>query len=264
MDERLGGLELGDNIETLFKVQTPLTPAPSKFGYVGVLLRNKLTDRIQCHICGKWFRFLAPHLKIAHQSSTVEYRKEFSLPINFPLCSRKFSKKRSENIRCSKDHMIMMQKKLAEMRKNGFQRAINKKHKKGLKYYYNTEAHKNKNGFCDEQIRSRYLIVCETLGHEPSHYELRIEDNSLAKKIQYKYKNYSIFRKKFGYSKPAMRTTLMYTDESLIAVLRAYYKKYGRVPVAKSFYARSPSITAFRNHFGSWSRALQSAGFIKK
>jgi len=31
-DARIAGLELGENIETMFKVEPPLTPAPSTCG----------------------------------------------------------------------------------------------------------------------------------------------------------------------------------------------------------------------------------------
>jgi len=48
------------------------------FGEHGCLASDG--EKIQCHVCGKWFRSLAPmHLERKHQMSADEYRKEFGL-----------------------------------------------------------------------------------------------------------------------------------------------------------------------------------------
>jgi len=45
------------------------------FGERGVLATDG--EKIQCHICGKWFRAIGPHAAQKHAMSADEYREEF-------------------------------------------------------------------------------------------------------------------------------------------------------------------------------------------
>lgn len=127
-DERLNGLELGDHIETIFKVEPPLTPSKTEFGYIGVILRDTIEDKIQCHLCGKWFNTLVQHLNKTHKIKCDQYKKEFSLPPNFPLVNREISRKASEN--ASKPENL---KRLEEIREH---QKTNSKSKKRQRQYY--------------------------------------------------------------------------------------------------------------------------------
>ncbi|MEK7140488.1 MAG: hypothetical protein AAB815_01760, partial [Patescibacteria group bacterium] len=152
-----------EEIETLFKVEPPLTTLPPPgvgadgkeyggFGYLGVLLRNKKTDRLQCHICRKWFLFLATHL-LKHKIKPVDYRIRFQLPLSFPLCGLKIS-------RHGKDQALKW------FFKNGKHISKGKRFKKGHKlvglhkrshkYASTNMAWKNMHGTCDEQLNKRY------------------------------------------------------------------------------------------------------------
>lgn len=254
-DERLGGLELGNNIETLFKVEPPLTVAPSNYGYIGVLLRNRETDKIQCHICGEWFKSVGSHSARKHKINSYEYRKTFSLPLCFPLCSRKLSGRKSE----------IILERMANGYKPGFKnrKKFYKKQKYNTFYGTNTEAYKNKRGLCNAQIDSRYLILCEELGKELSSHDLFKYDPALLDIIVVRYGKFSNFKKEKGYVPCNMNTQTRYTDEKLIGILRNFYIKNGKIPRVKHD-IEHPSNKTFYAHFGSWSRALQAAGFIKK
>ena len=46
-------------------------------GEIGVLAEDG--ERVQCHICGKWFKFLDPHLRKAHVVSSADYKSTFGL-----------------------------------------------------------------------------------------------------------------------------------------------------------------------------------------
>ena len=61
-------------------------------------------DKIQCLLCGKWFKRLHTHLKMIHGISSDEYREMYSLPWKHGLCGKEYSlkfrkimKKRREN-----------------------------------------------------------------------------------------------------------------------------------------------------------------------
>lgn len=54
--------------------------------------------KIQCHICGKWYRGLATHIRV-HGLTADEYREEFSLNRSQPLCSPDISDGLADRLR---------------------------------------------------------------------------------------------------------------------------------------------------------------------
>lgn len=61
------------------------------FGQLGVLAVDELEDKVQCHVCGRWYRFLATHVRRAHQVSADEYREAFELAAGHGLVSPGFA-----------------------------------------------------------------------------------------------------------------------------------------------------------------------------
>ena len=49
------------------------------FHPVGEMLVDHDEDRVCCGICGRWFRGLATHVRLAHDTSADEYRAQFGL-----------------------------------------------------------------------------------------------------------------------------------------------------------------------------------------
>lgn len=49
------------------------------YGEVGILAYDEIEDKVQCHICGKWFRGLNTHVLRTHGWSGDDYREEFGL-----------------------------------------------------------------------------------------------------------------------------------------------------------------------------------------
>lgn len=64
---------------------TPHTVAPYLLSVRGVLFDDG--QRVQCHLCGLWFRSLSKHVQSSHQVSGEQYRKEFGLPAEQSLTS---------------------------------------------------------------------------------------------------------------------------------------------------------------------------------
>lgn len=50
-----------------------------KHGQLGVLSYDAIEDKVQCHICGKWFRGLNNHVFRTHGWAADDYREEFGL-----------------------------------------------------------------------------------------------------------------------------------------------------------------------------------------
>ena len=48
-------------------------------GQLGVLAYDVVEDKIQCHLCGKWFRGLNTHVRVSHGWTLEDYREEFGL-----------------------------------------------------------------------------------------------------------------------------------------------------------------------------------------
>lgn len=61
-------------------------------GALAVLAYDRDEDRVQCHLCGEWFRLLgSSHLRRTHGWTLGEYREAFHLPVKVATCSRDLS-----------------------------------------------------------------------------------------------------------------------------------------------------------------------------
>lgn len=247
-----------NNVETLFKCEPPLEKLENGHGYDGVLLRNKLTDTIQCHICGKWFSSLSHHVIFKHKISTDAYRDQYKLPYNFPLVSRSISKAHSDNANS--------QKSLENLAKHRNPDAARKyspmRNKERWSYIYKRLANDNKVGACPEQLRQRYMLVSDFVGRNPTYRDLLKHDMRIVKVIKTRYKTLNLFRQQNGFDviKPN-RTNAGISDEACINALRSFYKENKRVPTSRDFRSGKPTTKTFLDHFGSWNRSLLMAGF---
>jgi predicted nucleic acid-binding Zn-ribbon protein len=62
------------------------------FGQLAELAYDPDEDRVQCHLCGDWFRLLgSSHLRRTHGWTLAEYRETFHLPAKLATCSRDLS-----------------------------------------------------------------------------------------------------------------------------------------------------------------------------
>ncbi len=62
------------------------------FGALGKIAYDPDEDRVQCHLCGRWFRHLGgSHLGRTHGWTLAQYRDAFRLPLGAPLCARSLS-----------------------------------------------------------------------------------------------------------------------------------------------------------------------------
>lgn len=254
MSNRLNGFELEDNVETMFKVEPPLTPSKSEFGYVGVLLRDRNEDKIQCHLCGGWFTSLAKHVNMKHELSCAKYKEEFSLPPNFPLISFGLSERFARNAINNKQI-----KRLEKSRKHYKATEFSKRKQKD---YYKTEAYLNSKGLCKKQMLTRYLAVADIVGRDPSAKELREHDPNLLYAIFRRFNNsLNKFRESYGLMTRGEKYKIMEESE-IIGAIRDFVKKHHKVPSSKDFVKGSPNYSTIVKKFGSFRRALAVSGVI--
>jgi len=87
---------LPEHIKPIQKTMPPYLPVMAGYyGYQGVVLHDTLLDRIQCHICGKWFKCLSAHLRL-HDIDHITYKDRFGLYRSEPLARLKTLKVWSE------------------------------------------------------------------------------------------------------------------------------------------------------------------------
>src|SRR2546430_4055715 len=65
-------------------------------GEPGVLAVEPDGGRVQCHACGRWFRFLASHVTQIHRLTADEYRAVFGLRTRTGLMSPAMKERRRE------------------------------------------------------------------------------------------------------------------------------------------------------------------------
>ncbi len=57
-------------------------------GQLGEIAYDPDEDRVQCHLCGEWFRKIGgTHLRVRHSWTLAEYRDAFRLPAGLPSCT---------------------------------------------------------------------------------------------------------------------------------------------------------------------------------
>jgi hypothetical protein len=70
----------------------PLDEETPVFARLGELSYDPDEDRVQCHLCGGWFRLVGgTHLTRTHGWTLAEYREAFHLAATMPTCSRGLS-----------------------------------------------------------------------------------------------------------------------------------------------------------------------------
>lgn len=258
----MNDLYLPEQVETLFKCEPPIEKLIGAHGFMGVLLRDKNEDKLQCHECGKWFGALNLHVERKHKIACDSYRDKYGLPFKFPLVSRKISEAHSKNALSPKNL-----ENLEKFRKPGEAwKHSPMSNKRRWRYIYKRAANDNMVGACPEQLLRRYLMVSDTVGRNPTYRDILAHDCSMAKLIKTRYGTLNKFRKRNGFEvTKANRPQNGYTDDYCLSALRSFHLKTGRVPKASDF--RSGQDISQRTliiKFGSWNRALLMAGFIKK
>ncbi len=223
------------------------------FGYQGVLMHDDNEDKVQCHICGKWFDNLGKHTR-SHDMTPDDYRMKVGLSLRTGLCSQKISARRSEVAK--KTYKTVGPKMIRASRKVRTRRSV-----KRAKYHRQNPSSsmqfKNGRGLCDLQMRARYAVVKSMAGREPTSGDLIRHDRKLYGVICQRY-GLNPWRKMVGAKILNRNEYRMVPDVDLIAKLRKFAHAHGCRPRPSDFVGKNHCI--FYRRFGSWSNALRMAG----
>lgn len=242
-------------IRPLYKAHEPFMEVPTGHGFQGVIMYDDKEDKIQCHLCGKWFAFLTPHLNREHRKTADDYRLAFGLPMRIGLCGAAVSRQRSVNAR----HLIAENKGFSasagKLSKN-FHKKRRYKRKPGSLH----AASVNRVGLCLLQMKARYEVVAHTVGHYPTKAEIKQYDPRLERAMVRRHGGLNGFRKVHGlplrYKRPVIHTEIV-----IAAFLRNLSRELQRKPRSVDILpGEAVSRQTIYNKFGSWEAALQYAG----
>jgi hypothetical protein len=177
----------GENVIPLKKAVEPFMSADG-YGYQGIILYDVIEDKIQCHLCGNWYKQItADHLFHKHGiENTREYKKMFGLYMSTPLESIGSRKLRSD--KSKKTWITAPESRKAQCRKLGSTKGgMPKGRTKPAEF-------KNGKGICDAQLKDRALNLQSKLGRE---IKLR-DDNALGCALRRRYGSFEEAKKILG------------------------------------------------------------------
>lgn len=243
-------------IRPMFDAKAPFVKSKGEFGYSGVIEYDEEDDTIRCHECGKWFQYLGPHLRAIHKTTAAAHKMKFGLNLNMPLCGKKTSEQR----RLQMTEQIMI---------SGWNlshgRTIKKKDRKKRQHGTKTEASKNRYGLCELQMKTRYEMVKQKVGHQPTTGEIKIHDHALLSAIERRFETLNKFRVSVGDRQMTAQEHSMLDESELLNSLIRWKDENGRNPRASDFKEAKngfPQYTTIWGRFGSWSNALSLAGLV--
>jgi hypothetical protein len=148
---------------TLYNYKEPFTKYEGGHGYLGVLLFDGKTDKVQCHLCGAWENYLPYHLHREHNMSAGAYKLKVGLNKGSALLSEGAREKL-----IAKNHGI----RLKNLRKGTKKTEKTKRKISKTVSEYRME-YRNTVGTCPEQLKERLRVVARKLGRTPTNKEIR-------------------------------------------------------------------------------------------
>ncbi len=239
---------------TFYDYKEPFTKFKEGFGYIGVLLHDTESGKIQCHFCGEWLTALPAHLHYKHDIKSRAYKEKVGLLHTTALISEK-----TRESMINKDHTNALRALTFAREKNARNRT-----KINRKYSTTSAEFKNKNGTCPEQLLQRIRDKAKELGRTPTNVEVKGVKTILAT-----YGTWNNATKLAGLKVRKMGVNVnhaqvgegeRHTDEYYLEMIRTFYATHGRLPgwsdVKRKMF---PSTSMFARRFGSWPNAIKKA-----
>ncbi len=250
-----------DEVGDIFfgNVKEPLMPVPKgNHGYLGVLTYNKTKDKIQCHICGLFFKSLSGsgHLKL-HGLDNEEYKEKFSLDRTMALVSES-TRVKHLNALLNRDDYATLQSELKKYRETDEHKQKSKTTNKDKKRRIYA---KNKTGTCPLQLLDRVKVLQEKLGFIPNSEDFKREyKGKYIGSIQQIYGSYNKALEYMGIT-PRDQFEPTYSQDELIKFIKDFYMRFDRSPCNTDFKrGYLPSAHTYYRRFKSLNHARALAG----
>lgn len=212
---------------TLYNYKEPFMPFKSdiyeqSFGYEGVLLFDGSTDKVQCHLCGKWYESLGTHLGREHNMLACDYKNMVGLSKNTALIGEKFRQK-----------LIANGKKRFLNLRPGIKKTESEKQKIRETLQKPTREYQNLRGTCPYQLIDRILAKAKELGRTPGSKEM-----NCINAIEKVYGTYNKAVEIAGLvPRKSGQTTKIskYTKDYFYSIVREFWIKNGKFPKWRDF-----------------------------
>lgn len=252
----------GNTIDILYKdlnVEPFMENKEFQNAYDGILLYRQVSGKLMCPICKGEYFSLGQHIYAKHGMNSSEFRDKMGLPVNLPLCNKMVSRKISDS-KWGQRKNNTKYLPTAKGENSMFIKKYRLAHKKAIKKFRDSAFFKNKHGYCAAQIKHRLdtvkSLVHKTTLSEVTNIDLIKYDNNLYNFLK---RNYGTIEKgilKFGLTYVGK---FKYDRVKLITALRNYVVKHHKIPTTKDP-GELPDKNTFTKHFGSWRRAIMTAG----
>lgn len=243
--------------EPFMAFEAPSWNSDKGHGFTGVLLHDRNTDTIQCHLCGKWFESLQAHTKKEHGVKPNDYKQLTGLAKRTVLLNEAQRKvliengiKYSGNLRPGGKHTEEQKEKIrASLIKRG-----------------GTMEKKNEEGTCPAQLISRLKKLYEQLGRTPTDSEVTFHQ-TLRKVYGTMEEACRIAEIPYRPSGKTIHTREKYTKVFCIKFLKDHYEKNHKFPSAIWFKENNESgLYRATNRHGVkflYKEALRDAGVFR-
>src|SRR3990167_5777234 len=141
---------------TFYNYKEPLMRYEEGNGFMGALVFDSETDKLQCHLCGEWEHSLQHHLRKEHNLTASQYKEMVGLNKTSALISETYrskliaaGQKRFKNLRKNRKHSEEAKQKISASLKE---------------YRFET---KNKIGTCPAQLLERLVVLYNQKGRMP-------------------------------------------------------------------------------------------------
>lgn len=218
---------------TFYNYKEPLMRFTEGYGYVGALVFDGKTDKIQCHFCGEWLGSLPHHLRREHNMTASEYKERVGLLQTTALISESA---RAKLIASGLD------KRLQNLRRGG---KMSQEQKDKIRATCIKNGNKpeqmNLHGTCPAQLIDRMQKIAKEKGEN-----LRMRDfdsfNETIIKTYGSIKNAceiaGITYRKEGATLANEKKAKSYTEERAVDFIREFIVRFNRIPHYKDFKAQ--------------------------
>ncbi len=174
-------MNLPEDVIPVQKSEPPYIPS-GHYGFMGVILCDTSSDRVQCHLCGLWFKSIGGrHILLKHDMTHREYKKRFGLYMKEPLMSPGTMGRVKAKRATWRGHVINDKDRVKANRvgKNGM----------------STTQFKNKFGTCEAQLKFRVDEHIKKYGKFPTYRT----DSNLEAVLRYRFGSIQAARNYYKY-----------------------------------------------------------------
>lgn len=243
---------------TFYNYKEPLMPFTKGFGYIGALIFDGASDKIQCHFCGEWFNHLVPHIASEHGLKAYEYKEAVGLLNNTALISETA---RAKLIASGLDKRLQ---NLRSRKGTTVSKEVRKKISEGLKANKYKDEHKNLKSNCPAQLLDRIQKKYE---ENPKQWRIRLLKGMAPSIIRtFGSVKEACILAGVPYAEPGQNWSktrhpmvhIKFTDKQLLAMLKKFEKINNRKP-SYSDCKRGllPPLRLYYKHFGGFRNAMK-------